>query len=113
VAVAALVTVVVMVVHETTKKKTITGCVNGAPNEITLTDQKDRRVYRFSGDTTGVKPGEGMTLPGKKINPKLSSTPTWETEKIIRDFGVCQPQVAGLAESSTCNRNRRGKLCDQ
>jgi hypothetical protein len=33
-----------------------------------------------------------MTLKGKKIKPKYASkTLVWQTKKITRDFGVCQP----------------------
>jgi hypothetical protein len=88
---AVVVLVVVVAVHKTTTKRTITGCVNPAPNGMTVTDEKNKRVYVLSGDTTGVKPGDRMTLHLKKIKSKGSNTLTWETKKITRDFGVCHP----------------------
>ena len=45
----------------------------------------------LSGNTAGIKPGDRMTLQGKKIKPNSSNTLTWETKKITKDFGACQP----------------------
>jgi anti-sigma-K factor RskA len=91
VAVAAVVIVVVVVIHDSNQKRTITGCINTAQNGMTVTDEKDKRVYTLSGDTTGVKPGERMTLHLKKIKAKGSDALTWETKKVTKDFGVCLP----------------------
>jgi hypothetical protein len=87
----AVVTVVVVVIHESTKKRTITGCVNAAQNGMTVTDEKDKKVYVLSGDTAGVKPGERMTLEGKKFKTSGTNPPMWETKKVAKDFGACQP----------------------
>lgn len=91
VGVAAVVVVVILVVHNSNQKRTITGCVNTAQNGMTVTDEKDKRVYTLSGGTTGVKPGERMTLHLRKIKTKGSDALTWETKKVTKDFGVCQP----------------------
>jgi hypothetical protein len=88
---AAIVVVIVLVVHESAKKRSITGCVNTAQNGMTVTDEKDKHVYMLSGDTSGAKPGERMTLQGKKFKPSGSNPLMWETKKITKDFGVCQP----------------------
>jgi hypothetical protein len=37
------------------------------------------------------KVGERLTLMGKKIKPKNGASPVWETKRIGRDFGTCQP----------------------
>jgi hypothetical protein len=89
--IAAVVVVAIIVIHESTKKHAITGCVISAQNTLTLTDEKDKYVYTLSGDTSGVKPGERTTLQGKKIKPTGSARLMWETKKIIKDFGACQP----------------------
>jgi hypothetical protein len=91
VGVVAIVTVVVVVIHNSSKKRTITGCVNSAPVGMTMADEKDKRVYTLSGDTTGVRPGQRMTLQGKKLNANADHTLTWGTKKMIKDLGVCQP----------------------
>jgi hypothetical protein len=87
--VAAVVIVTVVVKH---KKRTITGCVNSGENGMSVTDDKDKRLYALSGDTAGIKLGDRMTLQVKKIKPKdAGKTLVWETKKIDKDFGVCQP----------------------
>jgi hypothetical protein len=58
---------------------------------MTMADEKDKRVYILSGDTTGVRPGQRMTLQGKKLNANADHTLTWGTKKMIKDLGVCQP----------------------
>jgi hypothetical protein len=89
VGVAAAVTVVtVVVIHESSKERTITGCLDSAQHGMTLEDEKDKRSYLLSGDTTGIKPGD---LQGKKIRPNGGDLLAWETKKVINDFGVCQP----------------------
>ncbi|MGB2627319.1 MAG: hypothetical protein WAK20_11070 [Candidatus Acidiferrum sp.] len=92
VGVAAAVTVVTLVViHESQKKRTITGCVDSAQHGMTLKDEKDKRSYSLTGDTTGIKLGDRVTLQGKKIRPNGGDPLAWETKKVINDFGVCQP----------------------
>ncbi len=58
---------------------------------MSVTDDKDKRLYALSGNTAGIKPGDRMTLQGKKIKPKDGKVLVWETKKISKDFGVCQP----------------------
>jgi hypothetical protein len=89
-AVAVVVVVTVILIHQASTNKTTTGCVSPAQNGMTVTNEKDKRVYTISGDTTGVKPGDRMTLHLKKVKTKGSNTLTWETKKITKDFGVCQ-----------------------
>jgi hypothetical protein len=57
---------------------------------MTLTDEKDKRVYTLSGDTAGAQPGERITLKGK-IRTKAGEPLVWNTTKMIKDFGACQP----------------------
>jgi hypothetical protein len=91
-AAAALVIVAVVVIHESSKKRTITGCVNSGENGMSVVDEKDKRTYTLSGNTAGIKPGDRITLQGKKVKPKgTDKTLTWETKNVTKDFGVCQP----------------------
>jgi len=90
-AVAVAVVVTVVLIHQASANRTITGCVNSSQDGIAVTSEKDKRVYALSGDTTGVKPGERMTLHLKKIKTKGSPTLTWETKKVTKDFGACAP----------------------
>lgn len=92
--VAAVVIVAYVVIHESSKKRSITGCVTPAGKGMSVTDERDKRSYALSGDTADIKPGDRMTLQGKKIKPKDAGKPLlWETKTISRDFGVCQPRA--------------------
>jgi hypothetical protein len=89
---AALVVVIVVVVHESRKKRMITGCVNSGENGMSVTDEKVKRVYALSGNTTDIKPGDRVTLRSKKVNPNGANKPlTWKVSMETKDFGACQP----------------------
>ncbi len=92
--IAAVVVVAYVAVHESRKKRTITGCVVQGGNGMSLTDEKDKRSYTLSGNTADIKPGDRMSLQGKKIKPKDAGKPVvWETGTISKDFGPCQPRA--------------------
>jgi len=87
----AIVVVTAVVIHDVSKKRAITGCVISGENGLTVTDEKDKRIYALSGNTNGIKPGERMTLRGKKIRSQGSDkTRVWETKNVARDFGICR-----------------------
>ena len=88
----ALVVIVVVVVHESRKKRTVTGCVISGANGMSVTDEKDKRIYALSGNTADIKTGDRFTLHGKKVNPKGANAPLgWHVNKETKDFGACQP----------------------
>jgi hypothetical protein len=59
---------------------------------MNVTDDKDKRLYALSGNTAGIKPGDRMTLQGKRTKPKdAGKTLGWETKLVAKDLGVCQP----------------------
>jgi hypothetical protein len=88
----ALVVIVVVVVHESRKKRTVTGCVTSGANGMSVTDEKDKRIYALSGNTADIKTGDRFTLHGKKVNPKGASAPlAWQVNTETKDLGACQP----------------------
>jgi hypothetical protein len=90
--VAAVAIVAYLVIHESSKKRSITGCVVSSENGRSVTDEKDKRSYALSGNTGDIKPGDRMTLQGKKTKPKDAGKPVfWETKTISKDLGVCRP----------------------
>lgn len=90
-AIAAVVVLAVVIIHYS-KKRTITGCVASGASGMSLTDEKDKQIYQLSGDTTGVKAGDRMTLQGKKMKSTGSDkTLVWEAKTVTKDFGVCTP----------------------
>jgi hypothetical protein len=92
VGVAAAVIVATVVVVHYSKKRSLTGCVASAGGGMSVTDEKNKRVYALSGDKGGIKPGDRMKLRGKKVKSKgPAKALVWETKNVAHDFGVCQP----------------------
>jgi uncharacterized membrane protein YbjE (DUF340 family) len=92
VAVAAVVVVAVVLIHRSSKKQAIAGCVNSGENGMSMTDEKDKRIYVLSGNVAGIKPGDRIALQGKKVKPKGNDKiVVWEVSRVTKDSGVCQP----------------------
>jgi hypothetical protein len=87
---AVAVLIAVLVIHHRSKKSAITGCVTSGLNGTSVSDEKDKRVYALSGDSVGIKPGDRMTLEGKR-RKQSSGALVFEVHGITRDFGSCQP----------------------
>jgi hypothetical protein len=82
---AVAIGIVLIVLHEKHKTKTITGCVATAGTGMNITDEKDKRNYPLSGDPGGLRPGDRMTLEGKRRGN------VFEAHSVIKDLGGCQP----------------------
>ena len=82
--------VTLLILHEKHKQSKITGCVSAGATGMDVTDESDKRIYSLAGDPPGAKPGERMTLEGKrrKYSGKM---PVFEARSVIKDFGACQP----------------------
>ena len=88
--VAALVVVTVVLVHHSLNNRSITGCIVSGENGLTMTNDKDKKVYVLAGNTTAVKAGDRVTLQGKKLSPTATTKLTWDT-RTVRDLGACHP----------------------
>jgi len=88
--IAVAVVVTVLVIHHAHKNATVTGCVSSGPGGMSITDEKNQRVYTLSGSTTGLTPGNRVKLRGKKIKGPGASF-TWQTTKLDEDLGLCHP----------------------
>ena len=86
---AVAVVVIVLVVHHRSNKSAITGCVTSGPNGISLTDEKDQRIYALSAGSINIKPGDRMTLQGAR-RKQSGGALVFEVHAISRDFGSCQ-----------------------
>jgi len=86
---AVAVTVTLLILHQKHKKSSITGCVSSGAGGMVVTDEKDKRIYSLAGDPPGAKPGDRMTLEGRRN--QRGTTPVFEARSVIRDFGACQP----------------------
>lgn len=89
VSVAAGVLATLLIIHYKNKKSVITGCVSSSANGMSMLDEKDKRTYVLSGDTAGIKPGDRMTLEGKRKN--TGKTLSFEAQSVAKDLGACQP----------------------
>lgn len=91
VAVGVAAVVVTVVLIKRSQSKTVTGCVSNSPNGLILTDAKDKQIYTLFGDTSTAKPGDEITLRGKKIKPTAVNPHALAITKMKKDFGACQP----------------------
>jgi hypothetical protein len=82
--------VTLLILHEKHKQSRITGCVNAGATGMDVTDESDKRIYSLAGDPVGAKPGERMTLEGKR-RKESGKMPVFEARRVIKDFGACQP----------------------
>jgi hypothetical protein len=87
---AVAVVVTVLVVHHSRNKSAITGCVTSGPSGLSMTDEKDKQLYALSADSISLKPGDRMTLQGKR-RKQSGGALVFEVHGITRDFGSCQP----------------------
>ncbi len=89
---AAIGVVVTILVIHYSKKHSITGCVATAGSSMTITDEKDKKIYPLAGNTAGITPGDRVKLQGRKV--KLTGSDQelgWDATKMTKDLGVCQP----------------------
>jgi hypothetical protein len=89
-AAAAITGVGFLIYHETHKHPSITGCVATVADGLILQNEKDKKVYALSGDSAALRAGERFTLRGKKIKDS-SGKPSFQVEKLIKDYGTCNP----------------------
>ncbi|MGD0403492.1 MAG: hypothetical protein ABSB66_09855 [Candidatus Acidiferrales bacterium] len=89
--VVPVVVIAVVVMHHSARQRKITGCVVASPNGLTVNNERDNRVYALSGDTSGVKAGERMSLQGHKISPDAGNPLGWQVSQIQKDYGACEP----------------------
>jgi hypothetical protein len=89
VSVALGILVTYLILHNKHKKTAITGCVKSGANGMSLTDEKDQRTYTLTGDPVGIKPGNRMTLEGKRT--QSGPAPVFQARTVTKDYGVCQP----------------------
>jgi hypothetical protein len=91
VAAAIGVVVTILLIHYS-KKHSITGCVATAGSSLTITDEKDKKIYALSGNTAGITSGDRVKLQGRIVRLTGSGQALeWDATKMTKDFGVCQP----------------------
>jgi hypothetical protein len=88
VAAAAVVVIVLVAVHHGNSHASITGCVSAGAGGLILASESDRRVYRLTGDSGSIKPGERVTVEGKR--QRSGDSRVLEVHRLRRDFGACR-----------------------
>lgn len=69
---------------------TIKGCVSTGPNGLEIRNEKDQAVYQLSGNTSTLKPGEVVSVRGRKRSAKEgSSTSAFRVDKVKKTWGAC------------------------
>ena len=89
-AAAAITVVGILIYREAHKHPSITGCIASGVDGLTLNNEKDKKVYALSGDSAALRPGERVTLTGKKIKDS-DGKPSFQVEKLTKDYGTCNP----------------------
>jgi hypothetical protein len=100
-AVAVVVVVVAVLVHQSSKKKTVTGCVVAAQNGMSVTDEKDKRVYTLSGDTTGVKTRRAHGLARENHQAERRQPAYLGNDGSRQGFGRLSALTCSLSEESS------------
>jgi hypothetical protein len=85
---AVIAVVAIVIYRKTHKHPTIAGCVSPGADGLSLTNKKDSKVYALSGDTASLKANEQVALKGKKLKDS-NGKPTFQVEKLAKDYGAC------------------------
>lgn len=85
VGVVAGVGITYLVIH---KRGVVTGCIAESGGKRTLFSS-DKRVYILLDTSPALPVGERIKLKGHKAGP--ASSPTFQVEKTLKDYGRCQP----------------------
>ena len=83
-------TVIAIEVHHA--HHTLNGCVSDGPDGMQLQTHGSSKVYKLTGDTATIKPGNRVRLHGKHVKqPKTATaTPGFLVEHQNKDYGPCK-----------------------
>src|SRR5260370_16741495 len=63
----AAVVVTIVVIHRSSQKRTITGCVSSGENGMSVADQKDNQIFFLSANTATINSDDQLTLQRKQL----------------------------------------------
>jgi hypothetical protein len=89
-AAAAITVVGILIYHETHKHPSITGCVANGNDGLNLENERDKKIYTLSGDSSALRVGDRVALKGKKIKDS-GGKPSFQVEKLAKNYGTCNP----------------------
>ncbi len=79
-----------LIYHKTHKHPTITGCLASNAGGLSLTDEKDKKVYTLAGNLAALQAGERVAIKGEKVKDSVGKL-SFQVEKLTKDLGACQP----------------------
>ena len=79
-----------VIYHETHKHPIVMGCLATNADGLSLTDEKNRKVYVLTGNLAALQAGEKVAIKGKKSKDP-SGKQFFQVEKLTKDLGPCQP----------------------
>ncbi len=87
-----------ILVHESHAHHQVKGCVSSGANGLQI-ETADKKTWLLTGNTPNIQAGNLVKLHGNKIKqPRQATTaPTFDVEKIDKDFGTCKVSAASLA----------------
>lgn len=79
----------------------LTGCVFEDANGMKLR-ASDSKVYTLRGGSAAIKPGNKVKLHGSRVKKLkgVDSDQTFDVEKVSKDYGPCQTEVAQASSGS-------------
>jgi len=80
----------ILIYRETHKHPSITGCVAIGTDGLNLKNERDKKIYTLSGDSSALRAGERIALKGKKIKDS-GGKPSFQVEKLTKNYGMCNP----------------------
>ena len=92
---------VVTVVAVDHSHHTLKGCVFTGPNGLRL-QTSDSKVYAIEGDAASIKAGDKVKFHGSKVKKTKDSSgdQVFKVEKVSKDYGPCQVNLAPAPNSS-------------
>lgn len=71
----------------------IKGCVTSGSNGLQITSEGSNQTYQLTGTTTAIKPGQVVSLKGRKKSAK-GAPPTFDVDKVGKTYGSCAASPA-------------------
>ena len=68
----------------------IQGCVTSGQNGLSLQNEKDKKTYALSGDSSALRAGQRLVVRGKKQKDS-SGKVAFQVQKVQKDLGECLP----------------------
>lgn len=90
-----------ILIHVNHSHHQVKGCVSSGPNGLEV-QTEDNKTWLLTGNTPNVQAGDLIKFHGTKLKQPRHSTgnPTFEVEKISKDYGPCKATPASKASVS-------------